>query len=692
MNASPSAGFPAPRFRAARRVAAPGRFSLPRGRSGRHTMPAGVDCPGPGRPVLPAGRECPGRTRTPHPGSQSRVQGALGGHRLADNPPRQRNTIETPGRNQSSTGPPPGRAPPNASSSFDGRIDRMPMAWAIGLAALVSGCGAPIEAESGNEPIGEHVPATVSVSGRVTFDHVPPMPGGGTGLDYNATRIRPARGVTVEIVVEGRSAATAVTDDDGRYRLNAPLDAEAAVTVRAELGGDPDPLARVLDNTRGGARYTMTAAPFDTGDADVVRDLHAASGWTGTSYGEARTAAPFAILDVLYEAFGWVQSVDPDVRFVPLDVYWSPDNAGISGDDGEPHYGSGRIGGTHYRKTLPAQGRGPAIYLLGSENEDTDEYDRSVIAHEWMHYFLDTLSRDDSMGGRHALGELLDLRLAYSEGMATALAAAMTGETEVRYTLGPGQTYGGRFSVEAYRPAHPGWFSEGSVMAIAHDLLDPANDDEVEFGFETLYEVLVNEVRETPALTSVFALIDALKRRHPQQAGKIDALTARYGIGPVADAYGRGEANAGDPPSADTLPVYAELTVNGQPVNVCSTAQFRGARSRGNALGVWRFLKVRPPDGTGLTLTATPTSAPPGERPDPRVGFYSKGPVGEARSNPGTACAPDRLAGCSVRIAVPHASAGREAVVAIAEATNASRDEAIRPIGRTCFDVRVSAP
>ena len=268
----------------------------------------------------------------------------------------------------------------------------------------------------------------------------------------------------------------------------------------------------------------------------------------------------------------------------------------------------------------------------------------------------------------------------------------MAGETEVRYTLGPQQAYGGQFSVEAFQPPHPGWFSEGSVMAIVYDLLDPANDDEVEFGFEAMYEVLVNEMRETRALTSVFALIDALKRRYPERAGKIDALTAAHRIGPVADAYGSGESNSGDPPSADTLPVYSELTLNGRPANVCSTAQFRGAHSQGNALGVWRFLQLPAPDGTALTLTATPTSAPRGQRPHPRVGIYAKGPVGEARNIPGTACTPDRLAGCGVRVAAPHVAPGRETVVAIAEATNASRGGDIRPIGRTCFDVQVTAP
>lgn len=569
----------------------------------------------------------------------------------------------------------------------------MTFAWVIGLAALAAGCGAPIERESGEKPHTTDPGAIVSVSGRVTFDRVPLMQGGGTGLDYQATEVRPARGVFVEIIAAGRTAATAVTDDDGRYSMDVPSDSEVMLRVRAELGGgESAPSARILDNTRDGAPYTMAGSLFRSGEANSARDLHAGSGWTGSGYGEDRAAAPFAILDVLYDAMQWVRSADPDAQFVPLEVFWSPNNVGIAADNGEPEYSSGRIGSTHFRRGDAAQGRAPAILLVGAQNEDTDEYDRAVIAHEWMHYFLDTQSRDDSIGGPHALGEPLDMRLAYSEGMATALAAAMAGESEVHYSLGPQQAFGGRFSVESFQPPRPGWFSEGSVMAIAYDLLDPANDDELSLGFEAIHDVLVNEMRETPALTSVFAFIDAVKRRYPAQAGNIDDLTAGYRIGPVVDAYGSGESNAGEPPDADSLPVYAALTVNGEAVNVCSSAPSRGAQAEGNELGVWRFLRFTAAEGAGVTVWATPTSAPRGERPSPRVSVYRKGLIGEYQEAPGTTCAPNYLAGCTRRLAVPQASAGGDHVLGVAEARNASRADDARPIGRTCFDVRVTSP
>ena len=45
----------------------------------------------------------------------------------------------------------------------------------------------------------------------------------------------------------------------------------------------------------------------------ATRDLHAASGWGGSSYTSARDAAPFAILDTVYDA---MQFVRPEVETV----------------------------------------------------------------------------------------------------------------------------------------------------------------------------------------------------------------------------------------------------------------------------------------------------------------------------------------------------------------------------------------
>ena len=371
------------------------------------------------------------------------------------------------------TGPPP-RHIPDAISSSPRRLPGWIVSGSlIGLTALVAGCGAALDAEAEKDSATEADTETVSVSGRATFDYVPVVFAMGAGLDYNAIEARPIRGATMQLLVENRVVDTSVTAEDGVYRLDAPTGTEVSLRVRAELvGGESGLLARVLDNTRDGEAHAMDGTPFTTGETDLVRDVHAGSGWTGADYGGTRAAAPFAILDVVHEAVQWIRSVDPQVKLVPLDLYWSPDNRGIAGADGEPDYASGSIGGTHYRRENRGRGRPPAIYLVGAENEDTDEYDRFVIAHEWAHYLVDTQSRDDSIGGRHALGEQLDPRVAFSEGLANALAAALLGDSEFVHSLGPQQGYGARFSTENVAPRHPGWFSEASVMAIVYDLID----------------------------------------------------------------------------------------------------------------------------------------------------------------------------------------------------------------------------
>ncbi len=66
----------------------------------------------------------------------------------------------------------------------------------------------------------------------------------------------------------------------------------------------------------------------------------------------------------------------------------------------------------------PTFGPIDSMVILGDAGVDTDEFDAHVIAHEWAHYFEDVMSRSNSEGGAHLLGESLDASLAFSEGFA----------------------------------------------------------------------------------------------------------------------------------------------------------------------------------------------------------------------------------------------------------------------------------
>jgi hypothetical protein len=64
---------------------------------------------------------------------------------------------------------------------------------------------------------------------------------------------------------------------------------------------------------------------------------------------------------------------------------------------------------------------------IGSCSDDGDEYDDSVILHEYGHHVSSTLSKDDNPGGPHWVTYDVDPRLAWSEGFATFFGQAVIG-------------------------------------------------------------------------------------------------------------------------------------------------------------------------------------------------------------------------------------------------------------------------
>ena len=75
---------------------------------------------------------------------------------------------------------------------------------------------------------------------------------------------------------------------------------------------------------------------------------------------------------------------------------------------------------------------------MGDANVDTDEFDHHIVVHEWGHFFSDQMSRDFSVGGQHSLTDLLDPRVAFSEGWANALSGLVLGNDRYIDTYGTG--------------------------------------------------------------------------------------------------------------------------------------------------------------------------------------------------------------------------------------------------------------
>ncbi|GAC1630333.1 MAG: hypothetical protein NVS9B10_22630 [Nevskia sp.] len=469
----------------------------------------------------------------------------------------------------------------------------------------------------------------VTITGAISYDRVPHN-GSSNALDYNLVAPAPARGVTVQAIDNGTQAVLASTVTDasnsasaGSYSLSVPANTVVYIRVRAEMlktGAAPTWNFTVVDNTAGNALYTLAGAPASSGAANSVRNLRAASGFdsSGTVTG-ARAAAPFAILDSVFAAFSRVTSVDATIAFPALAVGWSGNNVPASSTappGSQVCPADGMIGTSYYSRQN--------ICLLGSADNDTDEYDDHVIIHEWGHYFEDQFSRADNIGGGHSLGDRLDLRVAFGEGFGNAYSGMATDDPFYRDSFGSKQSRGFAINVESDNNTNPGWYSEGSVGSILYDLYDATNDgaDTLTLGFAPIYQVLRNAQRTGVPLTSIFSFITALKQANPGSAAGIDAIVNAQSINSTnIDAYGSNETNnAGDP--SDVLPIYTALTLNAAATTVCSIKSF----GETNKLSVRRFFRFSLGATTTVTFRATGGT-------DPDLYLYRAGLIGRGTSS-----------------------------------------------------------
>ena len=460
----------------------------------------------------------------------------------------------------------------------------------------------------------------VTISGNMQYEFPPPN-AGCNGLDFGSIQLRPIRQATVQVLDDtGLTVLDSdVTDDLGAYSVTVNASTNVILRVRAEITAwdvevrnnvvdplDPNPPAL-------GQRpmYVMDSASMDSGVLDQTLDLTATTGWDGASYTNPRVAGPFAILDAIYDGILLVAATDPNANFVPLDAFWSPDNTAT---DGSPQdIDAGELGTSFYRGDIDS------LFLLGKEGVDAEEFDDHVIVHEWGHYFEDSFSRSDSIGGAHTVGDLLDMRVAFGEGFATALSGIALDNPTYCDTLwsGGGNLTGFEIDIESEAGGTAGWFNESSVMKLIYDLWDTNADgaDNSSIGFGPIYTAMTGAQAATPAFTSIFSFATNLKQSlNAQDNNFVDALLTEQIINPNIDIWGSTETNDGPGTPDDVLPVYTDLTL-GVTTQVCTNSQFDTDRD-GNKLSEHQLLRMNLPAAQQLTFTVTanpaPSTPPPG--------------------------------------------------------------------------------
>ena len=401
-------------------------------------------------------------------------------------------------------------------------------------------------------------------------------------LDYEGAELLPGRLLNVSVFdaetdQEFVSEIPWQTDKSGQVTAELPIGRQFYFKVYAKTdveGSDGTWRVSVHDNQGSSSIasypvYVAVSNSFET-DQDRSITLTIESGWTGSGYTETRASGPFAIVDSMVEAMLKVGD-SMELTFRPLEVYWSPVNS------------TSNIGTSFY-----TQG---TVFILGKEDEDTDEFDAHIIVHEWGHYFQDVLSRDDSLGGPHGSGDILDPRVAFSEGWANALSGLVLGDPDYKDTAGTDQNGGFYLPLEEGFPSSvvsitSGWFSEDSVGEIVTDLFDATNDaadaDNVSLALTEMTKALVGDVKTSPVATTIFSLLAPVIAENGSQASQIDSLLKHHDIaldGPATDVYGSNESQVANGVTSNALPVFTEIPIDGEPVRICQDKRHIGSPS-----------------------------------------------------------------------------------------------------------------
>ena len=318
---------------------------------------------------------------------------------------------------------------------------------------------------------------TQTISGQAFYQKIDVTD---AGLDLSHPVMVPIRNARLEVFSRSSQSVVAVSETDSRGRFSAPVPFDPNLTVRVISRLRSSDL-RVADNTNRNQLYAI-AADFDG------RNPHFDLLLADTS----RLSGSFNILETIQRANDTLTTTaDPNLVPPAPTIFWSTRNwAGR----GNINYAQGLIGTTTFNV-----GNNTAV-VLGDRNDhgtesDSDEFDDAVILHEYAHLLAVKFSRDDSPGGNHMLGDMLDPRVAWSEGWANFFSSVVRNDPIWRDSRGPNGQNILRYDLEDDVPAgdRPGYWSEASVDTILWDLYDDHDDgaDDVQYPFAEIWKAFV---------------------------------------------------------------------------------------------------------------------------------------------------------------------------------------------------------
>jgi hypothetical protein len=269
------------------------------------------------------------------------------------------------------------------------------------------------------------------------------------GLDLTHPIMVPIRNARVEVFSRSKQSVVAVseTDQNGHFDVPTPFDSDLAVRVISRLR---DFALRVADNTNLNSMYSISRVVDSEGSDSSMLIVDT-----------SRISGAFNILEMVQRANETIRIADPAIDPPAVTIYWSAKNTRRSGNIAQ-----GFIGTSFFNVA------NNTAYILGDRSDDSDEFDDSIIVHEYGHLLAAKFSRDDSPGGETHVGDILDPRVAWSEGWANFFSSLVRNDSVWRDSSGPNGTSVYRFDLNDRVPAAdtPGYWSETSVGTLLWEL------------------------------------------------------------------------------------------------------------------------------------------------------------------------------------------------------------------------------
>ncbi|MBI4564672.1 MAG: pre-peptidase C-terminal domain-containing protein [Planctomycetes bacterium] len=380
------------------------------------------------------------------------------------------------------------------------------------------GCGGGGSGGGGDD---NSPPPDFSVSGTALYEKKVIDPGTATLTTDLTNAPIPYASIQVINTQSGLIVSSGTTDAGGTFDIAVP-GAETGSTLRVRV------------RTQSAVSYASTrvvnlmSSPYNVFSATFTGPQSGLSLVASASDAGGRIGGAFNIYAQAMRAITFIRSFDPAAEFPPVDLSW------VVGQTPNPPC-------TCFTHVHPG---GQISYLIGVNDPpgDPDDYDDSVIIHEFGHYVAAAFSHDSSPGGLHLIctaspPQNLDYRLSFSEGWANAFAQMVLGDRTYVDTMD-----GGGFTFDMESPClnvtGPG--SEDAIGGAFWDLFDgPASSvassdaDTLDVGFGPLWETMKG-LRPTMHVY-VGNFLTELKNRSSVTDGDWNAHFTSFGLGtPIA--------------------------------------------------------------------------------------------------------------------------------------------------------------